>query len=87
MVPSYGPLETKQLLSETFFSPGLGFRDIRLDGLKWATLYVKIIEIGEVVRKVHNYHIFNYIKFLIDQMNVLKQALLSSNILKKQFSI
>jgi len=42
MVPSYGPLETKQLLSETFFSPGLGFRDIRLDGLKWATLYINI---------------------------------------------
>jgi len=40
MVPSYGLLETKQLLSETFFSPGLGFRDIRLDGLKWATLYI-----------------------------------------------
>jgi len=40
MVPSYGPLKTKQLLSETFFSPGLGFRDIRLDGLKWATLYI-----------------------------------------------
>jgi len=34
MVPSYGPLETKQLLSETFFSPGLGFRDNRLDGLR-----------------------------------------------------
>jgi len=40
MVPSYGPLETKQLLSETFFSPELGFRDIRLDGLKWVTLYI-----------------------------------------------
>jgi len=40
MVPSYGPLEAKQLWSETFFSPGLGFRDIRLDRLKWATLYI-----------------------------------------------
>jgi len=40
MVPSYGPLETIQLLSEIFFSPGLGFRDVRLDGLKWATLYM-----------------------------------------------
>jgi len=28
MVPSYGPFETKQLLSEKFFSPGLHFRDI-----------------------------------------------------------
>jgi len=39
MVPSYGPFETKQFLSEKFFSPGLDFRDIRLDGLKWSTLY------------------------------------------------
>jgi len=42
MVPSYGPFETKQLLSEKFFSPGLDFRDIRLDGLKWSTLYIYI---------------------------------------------
>jgi len=40
MVPPYGPFETKQLLSEKFFSPGLDFRDIRLDGLKWFTLYI-----------------------------------------------
>jgi len=42
MVPSYEPFETKQLLSEKFFSPGLDFRDIRLDGLKWSTLYIYI---------------------------------------------
>jgi len=42
MVPSYGLFETKQLLSERFFSPGLDFRDIRLDGLKWSTLYIMI---------------------------------------------
>jgi len=42
MVPSYGPFETKQLLSEKFFSTGLDFRDIRLDGLKWSTLYIYI---------------------------------------------
>jgi len=42
MVPSYGPFETKQLLSETFFSPGFDFRDIRLDELKWANLYIYI---------------------------------------------
>jgi len=40
MVPSYGPFETKQLLSEIFFSSWLDFRDIRLDGLKWSTLYM-----------------------------------------------
>jgi len=40
MVPSYGLFETKQLLFEKFFSPGLDFRDIRLDGLKWSTLYI-----------------------------------------------
>jgi len=40
MVPSYVPFETKQLLSEKFFSPGLDFRDILLDGLKWSTLYI-----------------------------------------------
>jgi len=40
MVPSYGSFETKQLLSEKFFSPGLDFRDIRLDELKWSTLYM-----------------------------------------------
>jgi len=28
-------------LSETFFFPVLGFRDIRLDGLKWPTLYLQ----------------------------------------------
>jgi len=42
MVPSYGPFETKQLLSEKFFSPWLDFRDIRLDVLKWSTLYIYI---------------------------------------------
>jgi len=40
MIPSYSPFEAKQLLSEKFFSPGLDFRDIRLDGLKWSTLYI-----------------------------------------------
>jgi len=43
MVPSYGPFETIQLLSEKFFSPGLDFRDIRLDGLKWSALYKRKI--------------------------------------------
>jgi len=47
MVPSYGPFETKQLLSEKFFSPGLDFRDIQLDGLKWSTLYIQSSE-GQV---------------------------------------
>jgi len=42
MVPSYGSFETEQLLSEKFFSPGLDFRDIRLDGLKWSTLYIYV---------------------------------------------
>jgi len=41
MVPSYGPFETKQLLFEKFFAPGLDFRDIRLDGLKWSNLYIQ----------------------------------------------
>jgi len=45
MVPSYGTFETKQLLSEKFFSPGLDFRDIRLDGLKWSTLYIYIYDL------------------------------------------
>jgi len=53
MVPSYVPLETKQLLFETFFSPGFGFRDIRLDGLKWATLYVYIYIC--VINIINNY--------------------------------
>jgi len=42
MVPSYGPFEIKQLLSEKFFSLGFDFRDIRLDVLKWSTLYIEI---------------------------------------------
>jgi len=40
MIPPYVPFETKQFLSEKFFSLGLDFRDIRLDGLKWSTLYI-----------------------------------------------
>jgi len=39
MVPSYGPLETIQLLSETFLFAGLIFRVIWLPKLKWVTLY------------------------------------------------
>jgi len=49
MVPSYGLLKTKQLLSEKFFSPGLDFRDIRLDGLKWSTLYMLKINTVPVI--------------------------------------
>jgi len=40
MVPSYGPLETIQLLSETFLFAGLSFRVIWLPKLKWVTLYI-----------------------------------------------
>jgi len=43
MVPSYGPLETIQLLSETFLFAGLSFRVIWLPKLKWITLYIYII--------------------------------------------
>jgi len=42
MAPSYIPLRAKQLLSETFLSIGFSFRDIRLDHLKWDTLYINI---------------------------------------------
>jgi len=67
MVPSYGPLETKQLLSETFFSPGLGFRDIRLDVLKWATLCNGIFQdkhkIYVILFKHSNIRIFFFITF------------------------
>jgi len=40
MVPSYGPLETIQLLSETFLFAGLSFRVIWLPKLKWVTMYI-----------------------------------------------
>jgi len=40
MVPSYGPLETIQLLSETFLFAGLSFQVIWLPKLKWVTLYI-----------------------------------------------
>jgi len=52
MAPSYDPFETKQLLSEKFFSPGLDFRDIRLDGLKWSTLYINNICISINTMKI-----------------------------------
>jgi len=42
MVPSYVPLETIQLLSETFLFAGLSFWDILLSKLKWDTLYIYI---------------------------------------------
>jgi len=40
MVPSYVPLETIQLLSETFFFAGLSFWDISMSSDKSATLYI-----------------------------------------------
>jgi len=51
MVPPYGPLETIQLLSETFLFAGLSFRVIWLPKLKWVTLYIssKIIFLKNVM--------------------------------------
>jgi len=43
MVPSYGPLETIQLLSEIFLFAGLSFRVIWLPKLKWVTLYMNYL--------------------------------------------
>jgi len=42
MVPSYGPLETIQLLSETFLFAGVSFRVIWLPKLKCVPLYMII---------------------------------------------
>jgi len=40
MTPSYVPLETIQLLSETFFCKMQENGNIRGDHLKWDTLYI-----------------------------------------------
>jgi len=49
MVPSYGPLETIQLLSETFLFAGLIFRVIWLPKLKW--VIYRVYELIQLSRK------------------------------------
>jgi len=46
MVPSYGPLETKQLSLSTFFDPMHSSRDISMSSDKSATLYTYIAILG-----------------------------------------
>ena len=47
IAPSYVPLETIQLLSETFLFAGLSFWDILLSKLKWDILYIIPIDTTE----------------------------------------
>jgi len=48
MIPSYSPLETKQLLSESFFRICLRYKEIWVHRLKWPTLYIGLFSFVKI---------------------------------------